>query len=75
MRANVGGIISDAEIVNLVIMTPKKSQAVKAKLPKGFTIDPTLEGKYDDQPLFQDKVDRANQILKTVGLPKFVQPK
>ena len=56
-------------------MTPKKEKAVKAKLPKGFTIDPTLGGKYDDQPLFKDKVDRANHILKTVGLPKFDQVK
>ena len=41
------------------------------KLPKGFTVDSTLTGKYDDQPLFKDKVDRANHILKTVGLPRF----
>ena len=52
-------------------MTPKKNRALKAKLPKGFTVDLTLEGKYDDQPLFKEKVDRANHILKTVGLPKF----
>lgn len=49
----------------------KKQTKAKPKLPKGFTIDPTLKGKYDDQPLFKDKVDRANHILKTVGLPKF----
>ena len=59
----------------MITMTPKKNQAIKAKLPKGFPTDPTLQGKYDDQPLFKDKVDRANHILKTVGLPKFVQPK
>lgn len=52
-------------------MIPKKDKARNAKLPKRFTIDPTLRGKYDDQPLFKDKVDRANHILKTVGLPKF----
>ncbi len=52
-------------------MKSKKDKDNKPKLPKGFTIDPTLEGKYDDQPLFEDKVDRANHILKTVGLPKF----
>jgi hypothetical protein len=34
-------------------------------------INPSLQGKYDDQPLFQDKVNRANHILKTVGIPKF----
>ncbi len=50
--------------------TEKKIKTVKAKLPKGFTIDLSLKGKYDDQPLFKDKVDRANHILKTVGLPK-----
>ena len=52
-------------------MTPQKDKPAKAKLPKGFTVDATLTGKYDDQPLFKDKVDRANHILKTVGLPKF----
>ena len=47
------------------------AKPVKPKFPKGFTIDPTLDGKYNDQPLFKDKVDQANHILKTVGLPKF----
>ena len=52
-------------------MKPKKEKTVKLKLPKGFTVDPSLQGKYDDQPLFKEKVDRANHILKTVGIPKF----
>jgi len=26
--------------------------------------------KYKDMPLFQDKVDKANEMLRTVGLPK-----
>ena len=52
-------------------MKTKKSVAAKPKLPKGFKVDSKLNGKYDDQPLFKDKVDRANHILKTVGLPKF----
>ena len=52
-------------------MKTKKSVTKKLKLPKGFTVDPKLNGKYDDQPLFKDKVDRANHILKTVGLPNF----
>ncbi|MDB4903928.1 MAG: hypothetical protein JWQ63_3209 [Mucilaginibacter sp.] len=25
--------------------------------------------KYKDMPLFQDKVDKANEMLRTVGLP------
>ncbi|MCW3111282.1 MAG: hypothetical protein JWQ09_5788 [Segetibacter sp.] len=49
-------------------MKTKKSAVSK---PKGFKVDPKLNGKYDDHPLFKDKVDRANHILKTVGLPKF----
>jgi hypothetical protein len=33
------------------------------------TIDKSLE-KYKKQPLFQDKVDKANEVLRKVGLPK-----
>lgn len=52
-------------------MKPKKQiKPAKLKLPKGFSIDNTLNGKYDDQPFFKDKADRANRILKTAGLPK-----
>ena len=32
-------------------------------------IDKALE-KYKDLPLFQNKVDKANEMLRTVGLPK-----
>jgi hypothetical protein len=32
-------------------------------------IDNSLE-KYKELPLFQDKVDKANEMLRTVGLPK-----
>jgi len=47
-----------------------KKAATKKKLPKNFRISPGLTDKYADQPLVKDKVDRANHILKTVGLPK-----
>ncbi len=50
--------------------TPKPKAPAKT-LPADVTIVPELDGKYDDQPLFQDKVNRANYILKTVGMPKF----
>lgn len=53
--------------------TKPQPAANKPKLPKGFTIDPSLDGKYNDQPLFKDKVDRANHLLKTVGLPKIAR--
>jgi hypothetical protein len=56
-------------------MKEKTTKTKKPELPAGFTIDPSLKGKYDDQPLFKDKVDRANHILKTVGLPKLDSPK
>ena len=39
------------------------------KLPKGFIRNPDLD-KYANQELFKEKVEKANQILKTVGLPK-----
>lgn len=32
-------------------------------------IDNSLE-KYKSMPIFQEKVDKANEMLKTVGLPK-----
>ncbi len=52
-------------------MKTKKAAATdKKKLPKGFKLNPKLDDKYFDQPLFKDKVDRANHILKTIGLPK-----
>lgn len=52
-------------------MKKKQTAIAKPELPAGFTIDPSLTGKYDDQPLFKEKVDRANHILKTIGLPKW----
>jgi len=33
------------------------------------SIDKSLE-KFKKQPLFQEKVDKANEILRKVGLPK-----
>ena len=47
-----------------------KTTADKKKLPKSFKVNTTLTGKYADQPLFKDKIERANHILKTVGIPK-----
>lgn len=40
------------------------------KMPKGFKFNATLDTKYAEQPLFKEKIERANHILKTVGLPK-----
>lgn len=48
-----------------------QTAAIQLKKSADYRINPELQGKYDDQPLFQDKIDRANQILKTVGIPKF----
>jgi len=47
-----------------------KKAPVAAKLPQGVTVNPALDDKYAGQQPFQDKIDRANHILKTVGLPK-----
>lgn len=51
-------------------MKATKVKMVPAKLRDGFTINPALDGKYDNEPFLQDKIDRANYILKTVGSPK-----
>lgn len=49
----------------------KTVKITENKLPKGFKFDATLDNKYVEDPLFKDKVDRANHILKTVELPEF----
>ena len=48
-----------AENCKFELMKTNKTEYKKPKLPKGFTIDPKLTGKYDEQPLFKDKADRA----------------
>ena len=40
------------------------------KRPTILKVDRSLD-KYLKKNLFKDKVDKANHILKTVGLPKF----
>jgi hypothetical protein len=40
------------------------------KKPKVIKVDKDLD-KYLNKGLFKEKVDKANEVLKTVGLPKF----
>jgi hypothetical protein len=47
-----------------------KKEIQEKKLPKNFKFNATLETKYAEQPLFKEKIERANHILRTVGLPK-----
>lgn len=49
----------------------KRQKTKKKTARKDHTVKPSLRGKYDDQPVFQDKVDRANFILKKFGVPNF----
>ncbi len=37
----------------------------------GCKINPALANKYNDQPLFAEKLKRANEILAKTGAPKF----
>jgi len=67
-KCKIWSFFSEKKVLNLLQMPTKKT--IKTKLPKGFTLNSKLDKKYSDQPLFKDKVDRANHILKTVGLPK-----
>jgi hypothetical protein len=50
-------------------MTMKKIEELNKKKVPVVRIDNSLE-KYKTIPLFQDKVDKANEVLKKVGLPK-----
>lgn len=46
-----------------------KIKDLNSKKTPVVAIDHSL-GKYRNAPLFQDKVDKANAILKKAGLPK-----
>jgi hypothetical protein len=43
----------------------------KSKVPI-VVIDNSLE-KYKNMPIFQDKVDKANEMLRTIGLPSQIK--
>jgi hypothetical protein len=49
----------------------KPTHASTSSQAAGYKINPTLMGKYDDQPLFAEKLERANRILAKTGVPKF----
>jgi hypothetical protein len=42
----------------------------KDKMPTILKVDKTLD-KYLKKNLFKEKVDKANQVLKTAGIPNF----
>jgi hypothetical protein len=42
----------------------------KDKMPTILKVDKTLN-KYLKKNLFKEKIDKANQVLKTTGLPNF----
>lgn len=47
----------------------KSIQELNEKKIPIVRIDKSLE-KYLNMPIFQDKVDKANEALRTIGLPK-----
>jgi hypothetical protein len=47
----------------------KTIQELNEKKIPIIRIDNSLE-KYKTMPIFQDKVDKANEMLRTIGLPK-----
>ncbi len=49
-----------------------KQTKKNGKKPTVIKVDKSLD-KYLDKNLFKDKVDKANRVLKTVGLPKFTK--
>ena len=54
------------------VKTMKKIEELnKSKLPI-VKIDKSLD-KYKDKILFKEKVEKANETLKSVGLPKLLQ--
>jgi hypothetical protein len=60
---------SDEELTALTQLDAEPFQ--KPRLGADYTINPELDGKYDNDPCFQGKVNRTNELLKRVGVPKF----
>jgi hypothetical protein len=54
------------KIIKFVYVKPKVSN--KSKSPS-VRINKSLE-KYKDKVLFKDKLEKANEMLRTVGMPK-----
>jgi hypothetical protein len=50
----------------------KTIQELNEKMIPIIRIDNSLE-KYKSMPIFQDKVDKANEMLRTTGLPKLAK--
>jgi len=57
-------------IVVILYTMKNKSTEKGKKIPADFKVKTNLKDLYSDQPLFQDKIEKANHILKTVGLPR-----
>jgi hypothetical protein len=51
-------------------MKAAKKNTPEKKLPKSFKINSALTNKYANEPLFKEKIEKANHLLKTIGLPK-----
>ncbi|CAG5070221.1 hypothetical protein DYBT9623_02961 [Dyadobacter sp. CECT 9623] len=52
-----------------------KAQSKDKALPKGWTLNPSLDGKYAHLDLFREKFDRDNEFIRRVGLPDFMKSK
>ena len=52
-------------------MKVEKTKIIKQKFAQGVTINPSLNGKYNNEPLFKEKIDMAKSIVKKAGIPKF----
>ena len=59
------------------IVARKKAEAIaresvrEMEIDVDYTINPELDGKYDNDPYFQEKLARANEIIERCGVPKF----
>lgn len=58
-----------ATLIKIIYICTMNIKELNSKKTPIVTIDESLK-KFKKQPLFQDKVDKANDILRTIGLPK-----
>jgi hypothetical protein len=59
--------------MNLYLLRIMNKKGLKKTKFPGVFLDESLDKKYEGKVLFKEKLDMANKMLKTYGVPKSAQ--
>jgi hypothetical protein len=51
-------------------MKDKRTEEIRKIILQNMTIDESLNGKYDDDPLLNEKTERASRLVEKFGIPE-----